>query len=195
VTVRDEPMEGKPAALAAILQDSERAGFRLASEPRTGAFLRALAASKPGGHLLELGTGTGAGTAWLLDGMSSSAVLETVDTDSAVVDIARRHLGHDPRVRFHVADGGPWLRDWAGGPFDLIFADAWPGKFHDRDAALERLAPGGLYVIDDLLPQPTWPEGHGSRIEPLLTELEGRPEMVCMRLAWASGLAVVVRRA
>jgi predicted O-methyltransferase YrrM len=38
------------------------------SEPRTGAFLRELCAGKPGGNLLELGTGTGLATAWMLDG-------------------------------------------------------------------------------------------------------------------------------
>ena len=50
-------------------------------------------------------------------------------------------------------------------------------------------------MIDDLLPQPSWPDGHGPRIEPLLAELEGRPELVCVRLAWSSGLAVAVKRA
>jgi predicted O-methyltransferase YrrM len=107
----------------------------------------------------------------------------------------RTHLGGDPRVRFNIAEGGDWLRRWSGGPFDLVFADAWSGKFSDLDAALRLLAIGGLYVIDDLLPQPSWPDGHGPRIEPLLAELEGRPDLACVRLAWSSGLAVAVKRA
>ncbi len=37
---------GFPAASAAIQRDSEHAGFRLASEPKTGSLLRTLAASK-----------------------------------------------------------------------------------------------------------------------------------------------------
>jgi predicted O-methyltransferase YrrM len=193
--MRDEPMTREPAALTAILRDTEMLGFGLGSEPRTGALLRMLAASKPGGLLLELGTGTGVATAWILDGMTPSSRLETVDSDAIVSEIARRHLGPDPRVRFHVEDGGAWLRGWAGAPFDMIFADAWPGKFHDLDIALGLLAAGGIYVIDDLLPQPNWPDGHAERIEPLLAELEGRPELLGVRLAWASGLAVFVRRA
>ena len=193
--MRDDVFSPEPPALAGILRDGARIGFRLASEPRTGSLLRVLAASKPGGRLLELGTGTGVATAWLLAGMDAATRLETVDSDPSVVEVARTHLGGDPRVRFNIAEGGDWLRRWSGGPFDLVFADAWSGKFSDLDAALRLLAIGGLYVIDDLLPQPSWPDGHGSRIEPLLAELERRPDLACVRLAWSSGLAVAVKRA
>jgi len=168
--VRDDVFSTEPPALAGILRDGARVGFRLASEPRTGSLLRVLAGSKPGGRLLELGTGTGVATAWLLAGMDAATRLETVE-------------------------GGDWLRWWSGGPFDLVFADAWSGKFSDLDAALRLLAIGGLYVIDDLLHQPSWPDGHGPRIEPLLAELEGRPDLACVRLAWSSGLAIAVKRA
>ena len=193
--MRDDVFSSEPPALAGILRDGARVGFRLASEPRTGSLLRVLAGSKPGGRLLELGTGTGVATAWLLAGMDAATRLETVDSDPSVVEVARIHLGGDPRVRFNIAEGGDWLRRWSGGPFDLVFADAWSGKFSDLDAALRLLAIGGLYVIDDLLPQPSWPDGHGPRIEPLLAELEGRPDLACVRLAWASGLAVAVKLA
>ena len=77
-----------PQALPAIQAESARLGFAMASEPRTGALLAALAASRPGGRLLEIGTGTGVGTAWLLSGMDAAARLDTVDTDRAVVSIA-----------------------------------------------------------------------------------------------------------
>ena len=193
--MRDDVFFSEPPALAGILRDGARVGFRLASEPRTGSLLRVLAGSKPGGRLLELGTGTGVATAWLLAGMDAATRLETVDSDPSVVEVARIHLGGDPRVRFNIAEGSDWLRRWSGGPFDLVFADAWSGKFSDLDAALRLLAIGGLYVIDDLLPQPSWPDGHGPRIEPLLAELEGRPDLACVRLAWSSGLAVAVKRA
>ena len=195
VKVRDDVFSCEPPALAGILRDGAQVGFRLASEPRTGSLLRVLAGSKPGGRLLELGTGTGVATAWLLAGMDAATRLETVDSDPSVVEVARTHLGGDPRVRFNIAEGGDWLRRWSGGPFDLVFADAWSGKFSDLDAALRLLAIGGLYVIDDLLHQPSWPDGHGPRIEPLLAELEGRPDLACVRLAWSSGLAIAVKRA
>ena len=52
--------------------------FTMVSEAKVGALLSALAASKPGGRLLELGTGTGHGAAWLLAGMEDASTLATV---------------------------------------------------------------------------------------------------------------------
>jgi len=183
-----------PAALSRITRSSAEIGFTLASEPRTGSLLRTLAAAKPGGHLLELGTGTGVGTAWLLDGMDPEARLETVDSDPVVLDIARRFLGRDHRVTFHHAEGAEFLNQGQSAQFDLIFADAWSGKYADLDAALRVLRPGGMYVIDDLLPQPNWPDGHAERVPPLTERLERLPGFVATKLAWASGVMIVVRR-
>src|SRR5262245_13963752 len=193
--MNDTEFSRQPASIADIVADTEARSFTMMSETKVGALLRVLAASKPGGRLLELGTGTGIGTAWLLSGMDAAARLDTVENEEAVAAVARRNLGRDPRVRFHVAEGEAWLNAYAGEPFDLIFADAWPGKFYALAAALRLLAAGGLYVIDDLLPQPNWPDGHGARIEPLLAAIEQTPGLTCVRMAWASGLAVVARRA
>ena len=73
-----------PVTLDALLRRTRELGFDAACESRTGGLLCVLAASKPGGRLLELGTGTGVGTAWLLDGMDSAASLVSVDTDARV---------------------------------------------------------------------------------------------------------------
>ena len=164
-----------------------------ASEPKVGALLATLAASKPGGRFLELGTGTGHGTAWLLAGMDAASRLETVDTDAEVVAVARRHLGADPRVTFRIMDGAEFLVQ-SSDSFDLIYADAWPGKFSHLDKALSRLRTGGIYVIDDLLPQPNWPEGHAPKVPALIESLEQREGFITVKLAWASGLMLVVRR-
>jgi predicted O-methyltransferase YrrM len=190
----DEGRLRPPGALAAIEADTARIGFAMASEPRTGALLRALAASKPGGRLLELGTGTGIATAWILDGMDRAATLLTVDEDDSCVSVAKRHLAHDERVRFAVGDGTQLLGNLQGERFDLIFADTWPGKFHSLDDALALLAPGALYVIDDLLPQPNWPEDHAPKVENLLAVLDGRADLSLCRMAWSSGIVVATKR-
>ena len=191
--MKDCKIPHTPPELDAIRLDTERIGFTLASDPQTGSLLCALAASKPGGRFLELGTGTGMGTAWLLGGMDAGSQLVSVDSDAKVLAVAERHLGHDVRVTFHLGDGGAFLEAAAPEQFDLIYADAWPGKFTHLERALSLLKVGGIYFIDDLLPQPGWPEGHAGKVSVLIAELESRRGFVATKLVWASGLMMLVR--
>lgn len=182
-----------PTALPSLRVAAHEAGFTMSCEERTGSLLAVLAAARPGGRILELGTGVGEGTAWLLSGMDGACRLVTVELDAAVQSVARERLGSDPRVTFVAGDGGQWLEGYDGEPFDLVFADTWPGKFTHLERALELVAPGGTYLIDDLSPQPGWPEAHQASVNRLLTELEGRHDFRSVRLAWASGLVMAVR--
>jgi hypothetical protein len=59
---------------------------------------------------------------------------------------------------------------------------------------LQLLKPGGLYIIDDLLPQPNWPEGHAPRVPALVATLEARRDLVLTKLNWSTGLIVATRR-
>ena len=61
--------------------------------------------------------------------------------------------------------------------------------------ALACVRQGGFYVIDDLLPQENWPDGHAAKVDALIADLERRPGFAVVRLAWASGLMLVVRQA
>jgi predicted O-methyltransferase YrrM len=184
----------EPAALAALWADTCAARFDMASAPLTGSLLRSLAATKPGGSLLEIGSGTGLSTAWLLDGMSADARLTTIDSDDAVLQILRQHLGHDPRLTVVHADGDAWLAGLAPASFDLIFADAWPGKYRALHETLALLKPGGLYVVDDMLPQPNWPEGHAEKAAALLDTLGTLPGFHTTALSWATGMVLAVRQ-
>ena len=183
-----------PACLDAILARTQQLNFAMASEPRTGALLRALVASRPAGRFLELGTGTGVATAWLLLGMDSASNLLSVDVDPAAQAIAREFLGADPRLHLLLEDGVAFLRKQPPQSFDLIFADALPGKYESLEDALALVKPGGLYVIDDLLPQPNWPDGHAEKVPVLLKQLANDPRFVLCPMAWASGVAVAVRK-
>jgi predicted O-methyltransferase YrrM len=190
----DNEIEPIPPVLEAIEKDTVALGFSMASDHQTGSLLRMLAASKPCGSLLELGTGTGLSAAWILDGMDSRSTLATVDNNQAVVDVALRHLGTDPRIKFNVSDGAMFLEEISGGAFDMIFADTWPGKYDHLEEALTLLKPGGLYVIDDLLPQPNWLAGHAEKVPVLISALEAREDLVLTKLGWSTGLIVAVKR-
>ncbi|WP_030302012.1 O-methyltransferase [Streptomyces katrae] len=182
-----------PDSLPALRAAAREAGFDMSCEERTGSLLALLAAARPGGRILELGTGVGEGTAWLLSGMDSASSLVTVELDEVVQEVAREQLRSDPRVTFVAGDGAEWLQTYDGEPFDLVFADTWPGKFTHLERTLELVASGGTYLIDDLSPQPGWPAGHGAAVQRLLTDLEEREDFHSVRMAWASGLLMAVR--
>ncbi|WP_282203205.1 O-methyltransferase [Kitasatospora fiedleri] len=186
--------DSHPAVLAAIARGCAALGFEMSCDPVTGRLLRTLAAARPGGRLLELGTGAGVGTSWLLSGMDPGATLLSVELDAAVAAVAAEHLAADPRLELVVGDGAELIDALPPGGFDLVFADTWPGKFHHLDQALELLAPGGLYLVDDLLPQPTWPADHAAAVDALVERLTHDPRLHAAPLDCASGLLLATRR-
>jgi predicted O-methyltransferase YrrM len=184
----------EPPELPALFEQAAALNFTMASEPKTGALLRVLAASKPSGRLLELGTGVGVGAAWLLSGMDASSTLVSVDTNFSFQSAARRVLGKDTRLTLVLEDAVDYLVRQPPASFDFVFADALRGKFDGLDEALAVVKPGGFYVIDDLLPQPSWPEGHGEKVSPLINRLAAREDFHIVQMAWASGLVLAVRK-
>ena len=183
----------KPAHYERILARSRDAEFAMNSDVLTGALLRTLAASKPSGTMLEMGTGCGLGTCWILDGMDASSSLVSVDTDQRVQSIAASELSDDARLELVLKDGGEFLEQCER-RFDLIYADAWPGKYTHLDNALALLNRGGIYIIDDMLPQPAWPEGHGSNVAGLIARLEQLAGFEVCKLSWSTGVVIAVRR-
>lgn len=185
-----------PTVFDRIMSETIAAGFLMASEPLTGSLLKTLAASKPSGYFLELGTGTGLATAWLLDGMDDKSKLITVDKDGSVAAIAQKYLGHDQRVSFRIEDAGASIQHFVeqNQRFDLIFADTWTGKYTHLEDTLSLLNLGGFYVIDDMVPQANWIEGHESNVEALIADLENRQDVVMTKLAWASGIVIATKQ-
>ena len=192
--MRDTDYIQEPASIEAIRVRSRELEFTMASEPRTGALLKALAATRPGGRLLELGTGTGVGTAWLLAGMDTAATLTSVDVDPTFQVVAREMLGADPRLTLVVKDAAKFVRTQPPASYDLIFADAMAGKYEALDETLALLKPGGLYIIDDLLPQPNWLAGHAAKVPALLNRLKADECFALTTMEWASGVAIAVRK-
>jgi len=183
-----------PEAVEQIQARTEELKFEMASEPRTGVLLQLLAASKPGGRFLELGTGTGLSTAWLLSGMDAASTLVSIDSNEDIQAVAQEALGKDPRLKLMSCDAAGFLWRQPKKCFDLVFADAIPGKYEALDEALAIVKIGGYYVIDDMLPQPNWPEGHQEKATALLEQLAKDERFFMLRLPWASGIAVLVRR-
>lgn len=183
-----------PPVLHHIVTRTGELGFDMASELLTGALLRALAAAKPGGRFLELGTGTGIATAWLLAGMDRHSKLTSVDTNPQVQEVAKRFLGGDSRLTLFLEDGLEFLRRQEPESYDFVFADAMPGKYEGLHECLRVVKNGGFYVIDDMLPQTNWPKGHAEKVPVLIGELAGRADLAVVPVSWASGIVVAVKR-
>jgi predicted O-methyltransferase YrrM len=176
-----------------LKSESEKLGFNMPSDLQTGSLLRALAASKPGGRFLDLGTGTGLSLAWLAEGADSGSSLHTIDNSAHWQKVAKAIFAGDERINFYTGDGNYWLVNYSGEQFDLIFADAWPGKFGNLNTALKLVKPGGFYIIDDLLPQPNWPEGHQQNVDRLVNDLQNRTDFVHTPFNWSTGLMLFTR--
>jgi predicted O-methyltransferase YrrM len=184
-----------PTIVQKIAEATHAIGFTMGSDLLTGSLLRMLATTKPGGEILELGTGTGLASAWLLDGMDAAARLTTVDQNQQRAAIARQFLEQDARITFVTMEGNSFIDTMTkqGKTFDLIFADMSPGKFEHLGEALQLLKIGGIYVVDDLLPLLTWETEHFTRVSRFINMLEQRRDLKITRLNWASGVLIAAK--
>lgn len=185
-----------PPLVAAAEKRALQEDFHLSCSRETGMLLRTLAASKPGGLLLELGTGVGVGSGWLLDGMDASARLLTLEVHPEAAEISRTILASDPRVEVLHEDACRWLEAYTGRPFDLIFVDVGILKYERRSLTLSRLAPGGLFVGDDLVWQPTWDPAlrpSRERVGRFRAEIFAEPDLRVTLMDWGSGICVASR--
>lgn len=191
--MNDKVFNSRPTLLPQLEQKCQEIGFTMPSDRHIGALLQTLVASKPGGNFLELGTGIGLSLCWMIEGMGQGARLYSIDNDPQLSAIAEGHFGKDERVEILCQDGGEWIKAYQGPSFDLIFADAWPGKYFDLDETLELIKPGGFYVIDDMTPAEDWPEGHHEKATALITYLEEHPQFHLTKMSWSTGIIVATK--
>ncbi|MCC2685395.1 MAG: methyltransferase protein [Paenibacillaceae bacterium] len=181
-----------PDEINKILEMAKTQNFTMSCDVETGQLLRVLAGSKPNGVFLELGTGAGVSTAWILDGMDKSSKIISVEMDEAVQHIARACID-DERVQFVAMDGGTFIEENLEKQFDFIFADTWPGKYYLLKETLSMVKTGGFYIVDDLKPVDSWPAEHREKVKDLVETLEGLKDFHIVRLDWSTGLILATK--
>ncbi|RVT76586.1 methyltransferase domain-containing protein [Flavobacterium sufflavum] len=173
---------------------SKEIGFSMPSDLLIGTLLKTLITSKPKSKILEIGTGIGLSLSWMIDGMDSDSKLVTIDNDPKLTDIAKSYFGTDERVEIICADGSEWIKNYNSEKFDLVFADAWPGKYSEINEILELVKVGGFYIIDDMLTQPNWPEGHQENVNKLIEYLENRMDFNLTKMNWSTGIIIATKK-
>lgn len=183
-----------PGVLQGITSTTEDLELTMSGQLRFGALLRLLVASKPGGSILELGSGTGLLTAWLLDGMSADSRLLAVEADQEKAAVARRFHGRDSRLELR-EDSVPNVLQSLPGGYALIAAGspkALPGRVRELAGLLE---PGGILAVGGLQDGDEADDPEATTMEETMNQLEGARGLERTVLDWGSGVLLASRRA
>ncbi|MEV4508832.1 class I SAM-dependent methyltransferase [Dactylosporangium sp. NPDC049525] len=179
---------------------AESSGFPMSCERPVGQLLATLAAAvRPGGNILELGTGAGVGVAWLVRGLGerTDVTVTSIELDPATAAVAATEAWPsfvDLRVADALSFLSTTLLSSAAGAFDLIFADAPGGKVEGLDLTIAALRPRGILAVDDMRPAEDWPEDFKVRQDGVRRTLVEHPNLVSVELDHGSGMVLSTRR-
>jgi predicted O-methyltransferase YrrM len=183
----------EPELVRQALARAQRRDFGYSCEDPVGPLLAALAAAvPPGGRILELGTGAGVGTAWLLSGLRerTDVTVRTVEQDPELAAEAR-YSGWPTWVEVFAGDAESVVREL--GEHDLIFADAPGGKWTGLEHTLDAVSPGGVLVVDDMdtsrYPDPE----HRAAVDRVWRTIADDRRFVSVAVPAGSGIVVATR--
>ena len=172
-------------------------------KPGAGAALTALAAVAGAKAVVEIGTGAGVGSVYLVRGMRPDGVLTTIDVEPEHHRAARETYAEEgiPSNRVRLISGRaldvlPRLTDAA---YDLVFCDADKTEYAGYlEQALRLLRPGGTVVFDNALwhhrvADPTERDEETTAIRDLGKVVREDERLVSAMLAAGDGLLVAVK--
>lgn len=125
----------------------------LDATPGSGAYLRYIASLISAQSVVEIGTGSGVGTLWLLKGILNSGVITTIDPEVQHVQIAKQVFTEADiaanRYRLITSDYLDVMRKLADRAYDLVVFRGNPEDIFDViDEAHRILRTGGILAID-----------------------------------------------
>ncbi|MCM3666135.1 hypothetical protein M3204_17085 [Mesobacillus subterraneus] len=142
---------------------AKKHSFNGSCSDETGRLLSVLTGQVKRGKVLEIGTGFGVGSSWILSAIQPSVSFISVDVDRVKIDVVSQNIDH-PQVKFICGD---WEEIIQYGPFQFIFADAAIVKTDEGERLVDILDIGGLLIMDDFTPEEHWPD-----------EWQGKPDLV-----------------
>jgi predicted O-methyltransferase YrrM len=190
------------APLVAARQRAEEVGVG-AVDPVTGSALRMLAALSGAKHAVEVGTGAGVSTLWLLKGLTTDCVLTSIDAEAEHQRLAKASLAEagvpSGRVRLIAGRALDVLPRLSDGGYDLMLCDGPPTEGQDYlAAALRLLRPGGVVIFAGALAggrvaDPSARDTDTVAARELARVVREEPELVAALLPIGTGLLAAVK--
>jgi predicted O-methyltransferase YrrM len=200
-----EDFHAEDESLLAARQNAAEVGDAPPISPAAGATLRFLAAAINAKAVVEIGTGCGVSSIWLLRGMPADGVLTSVDIEPEHQRLARQAFSQagfaSNRVRLiggRALDVLPRLTD---GGYDMVCCDADKQEYPDYlSAATRLLRPGGIVTFDNALwhgrvPDPAYRDEDTTAIREVCENLRSSEQLVPLLLPVGDGLLAGVKRA
>ncbi|ATP39977.1 hypothetical protein CSE16_07895 [Solibacillus sp. R5-41] len=129
-------------------------GFGNSCSDEAGRLLSILAGQVTHGKILEVGTGFGVGSSWILSSIAPTIKFITVDHSKEKIEATANHITHKQAEFIY----GDWKDVIAKGPFQFIFADAAAAKTIEGELLFNTLDIGGMLFMDDFTPEENFPE-------------------------------------
>lgn len=137
--------------------------FEHSCTDEVGRLLSVLVGQIKTGKILEIGTGYGVGSSWILSSIPRSIHFISVDHSKDQIELISQNI-HHAQAEFVYGD---WKEMIQSGPFQFIFADAAAAKTIEAERLFDILDMGGMLLMDDFTPEEHFPE-----------EWKGKPDKV-----------------
>lgn len=177
-----------------MTSEAEKKGFQMSSDLETGRILKSIIAAKPNSEILELGTGLGHSTSWILQAMCPNSNLTSIEIDADLQAIAANALGQDQRVKFICADVKDFLKNANRQSYDIIFADTIYGKYIMLEDSIKLLKKDGLFICDDINYQDFWPKEYEPLINIFLGYINSLDDLSVTFIDTNSGLCLARKK-
>lgn len=174
---------------------ADRLGFALCVHPATGRLLQSLAAGvAPGGLVAEIGTGTGAGLAWMFSLADPGVRFTSVELDEDRARAAQQVFADVDNVT--VLHGDAALV-YDQGPVDLLVFDGGWGSGKSGGPRVELadvVKPHGTFTVDDFAPMKTWPPQFQGEVDAGRHFWLTHPNLLATEIQVAPDMAVLIGR-
>ena len=180
--------------LAELIREVEYTAEQHGGVPRlereAGQFLNLLAKATRATGMLEVGTGDGYATLWLVDAAAATGgLVTTVERDVWQLANAKKLFERSPHAdRIHVVQGAPEeVLPVLEGPFDFVVLDAEPEEaLHYFHILIEKISSGALICCEKAISK-------SAALAPYLTYVHERPGLESMLVPIGEGIEITYK--